>query len=160
MNYLVRTATVQDIAAIIVLERGSPTAAHWTEQQYENLVAGDPSSPARLVLVASREGDGAILGFLVARHVAREWELENIIVGGENRGSGVGTSLVRELFSCAQTSDGNAVFLEVRESNTAARAFYAKLGFAECGTRKGYYTAPSENAILYSKTLQKGPMSV
>jgi ribosomal-protein-alanine N-acetyltransferase len=31
------------------------------------------------------------------------------------------------------------VFLEVDENNPAARALYAKLGFAEVGRRKGYY---------------------
>jgi ribosomal-protein-alanine N-acetyltransferase len=41
----------------------------------------------------------------------------------------------------------------VRESNTAARRLYEKLGFSEIGRRKAYYHNPQEDAILYSKTL-------
>lgn len=48
--------------------------------------------------------------------------------------------------------NGEAVFLEVRESNMAARRLYEKLGFAETGRRRGYYANPPEDAVLYSKT--------
>ena len=42
-----------------------------------------------------------------------------------------------------------AVFLEVRESNRAARALYEKWAFLESGRRRGYYKDPEEDAILY-----------
>jgi ribosomal-protein-alanine N-acetyltransferase len=41
------------------------------------------------------------------------------------------------------------VFLEVRESNAAARCFYEKAGFVQTGRRKSYYTDPAEDAVLY-----------
>jgi ribosomal-protein-alanine N-acetyltransferase len=40
--------------------------------------------------------------------------------------------------------------LEVRESNASARGLYEKQGFREAGRRRGYYTDPVEDAILYS----------
>ena len=42
-----------------------------------------------------------------------------------------------------------AVFLEVRESNYAARALYEKWAFVESGRRRRYYQDPNEDAILY-----------
>jgi ribosomal-protein-alanine N-acetyltransferase len=42
----------------------------------------------------------------------------------------------------------NQVFLEVRESNQAARIFYKSMGFQEVGIRKEYYQAPLEAAIV------------
>jgi len=45
------------------------------------------------------------------------------------------------------------VFLEVRESNQPARAFYLRQGFEESGRRKFYYANPQEDAILYRLAL-------
>ena len=38
--------------------------------------------------------------------------------------------------------------LEVRASNTAARALYGKLGYLQTGMRRGYYEHPKEDAII------------
>ena len=95
----------------------------------------------------------AVVGFLIALHAGPEWELENIVVAEEFRGKGVGKQLMHKLFTQAQEANSNLVFLEVRESNTAARRFYEKLGFRETGRRKSYYSNPYEDAILYSRTL-------
>ncbi len=40
-----------------------------------------------------------------------------------------------------------SAYLEVRESNTGAIAFYEKQGFAKTGRRKGYYREPDEAAV-------------
>lgn len=159
MNYLIRNATAQDVAGIIRLERESATAAHWTEQQYQSSFVGDLSFSERLLLVAGKGESDEILGFLVARHVSEEWELENIVVSEGNRGNGIGTALLDELLLRAQRSQSHSLFLEVRESNLAARALYAKSGFEEIGRRKGYYSNPPDEAVLYRKTLQNGPLS-
>jgi ribosomal-protein-alanine N-acetyltransferase len=45
------------------------------------------------------------------------------------------------------------VFLEVRQSNTDARAFYATLGFLEVGRRRGYYRDPAEDALVLSRSV-------
>jgi [ribosomal protein S18]-alanine N-acetyltransferase len=43
---------------------------------------------------------------------------------------------------------GKQVFLEVRESNHAARALYEKWAFVESGRRKMYYHDPPEDALV------------
>jgi ribosomal-protein-alanine N-acetyltransferase len=45
------------------------------------------------------------------------------------------------------------VLLEVRESNAAAQRLYLSAGFKQTGRRKGYYTRPAEDAILYQREL-------
>jgi ribosomal-protein-alanine N-acetyltransferase len=129
-------------------------AAHWTEQQYGSIFVEGGSVPARLVLVAGQEETAAIFGFLIARSLSGEWELENIVVASNARGRGVATQLIAKLLSEAECAGGVAVFLEVRESNTQARRLYEKVGFEQVGQRKGYYSNPNEDAALYSKTLQ------
>jgi ribosomal-protein-alanine N-acetyltransferase len=148
-----------DVAEITRLERDCATAAHWSNQQYHELFADVPASPQRLILVAIKDGSTVVIGFLVARHVALEWELENIVVATEARGKGIGTHLLAQLLSRAQMSQSDAVFLEVRDSNTAARRLYEKMGFTETGRRNRYYSSPVEDAVLYRKTLRKGDVS-
>jgi ribosomal-protein-alanine N-acetyltransferase len=135
------------------LERSSNSAAHWNEKQYESLILSDDSKSSRLALVAEGEEDSMILGFLAAQVVGAEWELENIVVAPETQEKGIGTRLLNELLARAQQAKSNAVFLEVREANSAARALYEKLGFQQSGRRKSYYSNPLEDAILYSKSL-------
>jgi [ribosomal protein S18]-alanine N-acetyltransferase len=153
LTYLVRTATVQDVAEMIRLERQCPTTTHWTEQQYLDLLAARAESPTRLALVAQEVSSSALAGFLIARHSPPEWELENIVVAPEVRRTGIGKHLMDTLLIRAWQTNSDAIFLEVRASNTAARRLYENLGFKEAGCRKGYYTNPNEDAVLYSKIL-------
>ena len=153
MAYLVRKATIQDAAEMIRLERQCPTTTHWTEQQYLDLLAAGSESPTRLALVAQEDSSSALAGFLVARHSPPEWELENIVVAPEVRRTGIGRKLMDTLLVQARQTNSEAILLEVRESNTAARRLYEGLGFSETGRRKAYYTNPSEDAVLYSRIL-------
>ena len=45
------------------------------------------------------------------------------------RGKGVGNALMQDMMYAASLSGVTAVTLEVRESNSAARALYEKFGF-------------------------------
>lgn len=145
---VVRPARVEDIPRLLELASSSPTAAHWTEQQYRTAL-GQPH-PRRIVLVGE---EGQIVGFVVAAEVAGEWELENIVVDGSRRRGGLASKLMIELFEVIKGEHGEAIFLEVRRSNQAARALYKKWGFNREGSRPGYYHNPAEDAILYKKNL-------
>ena len=136
---------------MIALQRESPTAAHWSQQQYEALLATALAGPRSecLAWIAEDEDEApVIVAFLVARRVDAEWELENIVVAETARHRGVGTFLLNEFVAHARAEPGSGIFLEVRESNQSARALYRKVGFEETGLRKSYYSNPSEDAIL------------
>ena len=135
------------------LERSSNGAAHWSESQYQSLIGAKDAGISTLALVAACGGNPVVVGFLVARHLAPEWELENIVVAQEARGKGIGTRLMQQLLARAQQTKSHTVFLEVRESNAAAISLYGKLGFQQTGRRKSYYSNPVEDAILYCKNL-------
>lgn len=146
----IRQATLHDIPRLIALERACPSAAHWTEPHYRAAIEPQEADPERLVLVAeASSGLRELTGFLVARHVAREWELENIVVGPSLRRKGIGQNLLDALFQRATETNSQSVFLEVRESNDSARRLYEAAGFQRSGRRKLYYSGPSEDAILY-----------
>ncbi len=140
----IRRASSSDIPAILAIERASDTAAHWTEEEYERVWTD--SSVSRRVFAAE---ENEVIGFLVARAVAGEWELENVAVKPEFRRRGVGRALLEKLLESARAGAGSRVLLEVRESNSAARKLYEMCGLRESGRRRSYYQSPTEDAILY-----------
>jgi len=140
----VRPATPADLPSLLALEASSLTAAHWSAAEYHRLF----TESARVVLVI---GEAAVDGFIVGRALGPEWEIENIVIAPSVQRRGLGTRLVRELLGLAGGRGARAVYLEVRESNRAARALYSKLGFRETGRRRSYYRNPEEDAVVYRK---------
>jgi [ribosomal protein S18]-alanine N-acetyltransferase len=150
---LVRPATTADILQMHRLEQQAPSAAHWSSVQYESLFVAD--SPARIVLVAADNPTSLeVLGFLVARCLPDECDIENLVVAPGSRRKGIGSSLVRALLTRACGRGARALILEVRESNTAARRVYENIGFKPEGRRRAYYQHPTEDALLYRFPLQ------
>jgi [ribosomal protein S18]-alanine N-acetyltransferase len=141
----IRRATPADIAALLTLEKHAATAAHWSLEQYE--AAFSCKGPLRVVLEVEEEA--SVQGFLVGRAVGDEWEIENIVVAEPARRRGLGTRLLREFLDLARSQCAQAIFLEVRESNLAARRLYEKWAFVETARRKRYYHEPEEDAIAY-----------
>jgi ribosomal-protein-alanine N-acetyltransferase len=136
---------------MMALQQQSPAAAHWSQQQYENLFEWERVSQAstRFSWIVEGGEPPGIMGFLVSHPIDKEWELENIVVAEPARRRGVGTLLLSELIAYARSNGGVGIFLEVRESNVSARALYRKLGFGERGLRKNYYSNPAEHGVLY-----------
>lgn len=158
MSVNVRRATATDIASMLDLQAQSPTAAHWTEQQYQQLFQSTGEGLVRFLIVAESIQPATEVcsapasvpqGFLVARYIAPEWELENIVVTPSARRKGTGKRLLDAVLKEAQQTNSDSVFLEVRASNLAARNFYEKAGFQATGLRTSYYTNPTEDAVLY-----------
>jgi ribosomal-protein-alanine acetyltransferase len=141
----IRPATPADIAAMLALERASLTAGHWQPPQYQALF--EPSAPPRLALL--EEEKSTLLGFLIACPLGPEWELENLVVAASARRRGLGTRLLHELIAVLRSQGGAALFLEVRESNAAARGLYEKCSFVEVNRRRDYYREPFEDAVMY-----------
>jgi ribosomal-protein-alanine acetyltransferase len=143
---------------MLELHREASTSA-WTREHYESLFRTDaPELSSHFVLVVedpsqSRSVTGStptfqIVAFLAAHRVDRDWELQYVVVKKKYRLRGLATLLLNQLIEHARSSNAEAIFLEVRESNQSARALYRKLGFEEAGLRKGYYSNPPEDAIL------------
>ncbi|MBP7002097.1 GNAT family N-acetyltransferase [Amaricoccus sp.] len=96
------------------------------------------------------------LGFALGRAAAGEAELLTIAVAPEARGRGEGAGLLAGFEAEAARRGAAEAFLEVAEDNAAARALYARAGFAEAGRRPGYYRrarAPAIAALTLCKRL-------
>jgi [ribosomal protein S18]-alanine N-acetyltransferase len=147
MPAAIRTARLNDVPAILMLEQQSRAAAHWTPEQYQKLVGGGS------VLLA--EADGRLCGFVCAQDVAGEWEIENVVVAPEFMRRGIASELLRGLMERARSEAASAILLEVRASNLPARRLYEKHDFGEVGRRRVYYTDPEEDAILMALRLDR-----
>jgi ribosomal-protein-alanine N-acetyltransferase len=142
---LVRPAVANDLQRLMEIAAHSATAAQWNQAEYHKLFAPDlMQSRAALVV----EEGAQVVGFIVGRQVGPEWEIENIAVTGSARRRGLGTRLVGEFMDLVRSRNGREIFLEVRESNLAARALYKKWAFLEAGRRKDYYEHPAEDALI------------
>lgn len=122
----------------------------------EAAILGLLSHPGSVALVATHGNPVAIGGFAMAQVAADEAEILTIGVSEDWRRHGIGNRLVDGLKRAAARSGAQSLFLEVAESNTAARALYARVGFAETGRRKGYYTRPvgaAEDALILRSPL-------
>lgn len=99
------------------------------------------------------EEEGQILGYCGFLYVLDEAEIPNVCVKASARQKGVGKKMMTVLLEEAKRLGMAVLYLEVRESNAAARRLYESLGFEENGIRKNFYEQPVENAVLMSKTL-------
>ncbi len=97
--------------------------------------------------------DEKVAGFLILSTVLDESEILEVAVSENMRRCGLGSELMEEVFGWCAKNEISQIFLEVRESNFPALAYYKKYGFAENGLRKNYYRDPLENAVLMSKKL-------
>ncbi len=147
----VRPAQAGDLPRLVEIASHSVTAAQWNQAEYQRLF--DPHAAFSTGLAQPRtalvvEQNGSVVGFIVGRQADEEWEIENIAVTGSARRCGLGSRLVGELLDLVRSGGGTSVFLEVRESNRAARSLYEKWAFIEVGRRKTYYQNPAEDALI------------
>ncbi len=155
----VRPAIPSDQPRLVEIASHSATAAQWNQAEYLKLFSLDAPEAKTQVEAGTQtqlqsrtalvvEQDAIVVGFIVGRQVEDEWEIENIAVTGTARRRGLGSRLVGELLDLVRSRGGKSVFLEVRESNRAARSLYEKWAFIEVGRRKTYYQNPAEDALV------------
>jgi ribosomal-protein-alanine N-acetyltransferase len=94
------------------------------------------------------EQRGAVIGYVIAQHALDEAEILNLGVVPTRQRQGVGRALVQGMLAQLRQGGVATVFLEVRESNTAAQGLYGALGFAHVGRRRDYYRLPTEDAVV------------
>lgn len=99
------------------------------------------------------EQQGQVVGFCILQPVLDEANLLLMAVEPAQQGKGLGYQLLE--YSIAQLPNQPVqIFLEVRESNTAAIRLYEKAGFHQIDLRKNYYPnrdGTREHAIIMVK---------
>lgn len=141
---------MEDVPAILALERATDSAPHWSAEAYEAAVDEGDGGLRRCLLVARAAEE--IGGYAVGSVVAGMGELESVAVRATAQRKGVGRALCQGVIAWAWEHGAEAVELEVRAGSVGVRALYESLRFAECGRRVGYYSGPADDAVLMRLT--------
>lgn len=137
-----RPAVAEDLASIARIEEvsfGDP----WSQQSFASVLRDQRA----FFTVATLE-DGRVAGYVVAWFVADEGEIANLAVSPTVRRRHIGAALLDSTIRLARTHHVTSLYLEVRDSNVAARTLYASRGFVEVGRRRAYYQKPVEDALV------------
>lgn len=141
--------TEKHLAPVLRIAREN-NLSFWSYTDYETELA----RPESICIVAESQHKEAV-GFLVARPIMQEAyaELYNIAVCGAYKRSGIGRKMLEYFIKHCVMNNLTHILLEVRESNTAAQAFYLKYDFEILRTNKNFYGSPPENAYTMIKYL-------
>jgi len=118
----------------------------WSAEEFAGLIA-DPLID--LLTLAPH-------AFAVIRSAGPEAEVLTICTDPSARRQGLAAKLLSRAEASAVSAGAAEMFLEVAETNKAARALYAAAGFAERGYRKNYYTDQARarvSALVLGKRL-------
>lgn len=168
---ILRPATAADLDAVVMIERVSFSDPPWSRRSFASLlddrrvrftVACAPAGLGDAKAGDAKAGDAkggdaavgdvpvdhAVVGYVVMWLVADEAELANLAVAPDRRRLGIGRYLLDSAMTEALAGGAKSLYLEVRESNVAARAMYGGRGFLAVGRRPAYYRNPMEDALL------------
>ena len=144
----VREMTWDDLEQVVEIENEN-FSVPWTETGFFTYLMRSDA----LVLVAEKEEEEQVAGYIGIIMAADEGDITNVSVKKELQSQGIGTMLIQELASRTKEMGVEKIFLEVRESNAVALALYEKQGFERMGVRKNYYKDPVEDAITMCRKL-------
>ncbi len=142
MNLSIRKMTLDDIPAVVQLDQVS-FSLPWPERSFRFEVTDNPASRCWVA-----EIDRRIAGMVVAWLFVNEVHIATIATHPDFRRLGIGSRLLSHTLLQALEEGARSSFLEVRESNLAAREMYRKFGYEEEGRRRRYYRDNDEDAIL------------
>lgn len=142
-----RWTDIDDLVRIdaLLFEHDAWPAATWWAELRER--------PRRVYVVATGPGDRAMAygGLDVAGDVA---DVMTIGVSPQAQGRGLGQRLLDRLLQIAREAGVEAVLLEVRADNDAARNLYARNGFEQINVRRGYYQPGGVDALVLRRLLE------
>jgi [ribosomal protein S18]-alanine N-acetyltransferase len=139
----IEPAAIEDMPGVAAIERLA-FSDPWPAAAFTALLGRE-----HLFFVVARDDAGSrVLGYVVAIFGGGEGEIANLAVAPVGRGRGLGARLVDAALEEAVRRHAEGMYLEVRESNAAARRLYGSREFEEVGRRRGYYRRPMEDALI------------
>lgn len=140
----IESMTVDDISQVAEIER-QIFSIPWSEKAFKDSMESDNT-----IYIVAKENNN-VAGYAGMYLSFEEGNITNVAVNPLSRRKGIGEKIVRDILNKAYEKGVRDVFLEVRETNSAAIALYEKIGFKEEGIRKNFYEKPKENALIMWK---------
>jgi ribosomal-protein-alanine N-acetyltransferase len=136
-----------DLDEVLAIERAS-FSLPWSRGAF--VYEMEQNQVARCLVMRD---DGEVLAYICLWEVADELHVTNIAVRPSARRRGIARTLLAEVMNDARRRGVRIVVLEVRPSNSEARALYDSLGFRVVGRRRGYYYDTGEDALVMEAVL-------
>lgn len=153
MGWLIRELGRADLDALVGLVAACFEPA-WSRAAIEGALA-DRGARTR-VATAAVGGEGAegsspvLVGFVLARRILDEVEIDLVGVVPALRRQGLGVRLLEALLEDERRAGARVAQLELSAANAPAAALYASLGFVVVGRRPRYYPDGSDALLLSS----------
>lgn len=147
MTWQLRAATLDDLAAIMDIERSVFTDDAWSaaimraelvDRNGYYLVAFPLDQPDRI----------EAYGGLRSPRRQPQADIQTIAVVDGARRHGLGRVLMLRMIDEARDRGATELFLEVRSDNPSAQALYASLGFEQIAQRPNYYGAGLDAIVM------------
>ena len=135
-----REMTENDLSQVLELQR-ELAFQDWNEKQFLSEIR------ANYAYCVVCENETKLLGYAIFHLLGPDSELLSIATRASEQRKGIGSQLLKAGLD-KLTENGDQCFLEVRDGNAKARAFYEKHGFKLYSVRKKYYS-DGEDAALY-----------
>lgn len=142
---MIRLMQERDLESVAAIERLVQTHP-WSKQQFQESLASYQCSVY--------EQANQVVGFCILQPVLDEANLLLMAIHPSQQGKGLGYTLLDDSIQQLKNNPIQ-IFLEVRESNSAAIRLYEKTGFHQIDLRKNYYPNPDgsrEHAVIMVKT--------
>lgn len=140
--------TEDDISSIAELEKEC-FSTPWSEEALRSELFNDTA------VFLKAETQGEISGYIGMHIVLDECYIANVAVKNNFRRKGIGSLLIGKAEAVAKDKKCSFISLEVRVSNTPAITLYEKYGYISMGQRKNFYSHPTENALIMTKTFSE-----
>lgn len=146
MAFTVRKACSTDIPDMVFIEEEC-FSTPWSRKSFAESLSHSPWH----FFVAVCENKIVAYGGVYL--ILDEGQISNIATLSAFRGKGIGRAVLDSIIKLCKDEGCERITLELRESNSVARALYESCGFAAVGKRPNFYSNPNETAILMDKTL-------
>ena len=144
-----RPMTALDLVSAIAIEKEVYGKTAWSADQFKSEFAKAPKSAQYL----AAEIEGQLIAYAGIFYVADVADIHTLTVVADQRRKGVGRELLKRLIDWARVKKAQAIMLEMRLGNDAARPLYESFGFIEISKRENYY-GPGLTAVVMHKELR------
>jgi len=144
-----RPMTALDLVSAIAIEKAVYGKTAWSTDQFKEEFAKAPKTAHYL----AAEFEGQLIAYAGIFYVADVADIHTITVVADQRRKGIGRELLKRLIDWARVKKAQAIMLEMRLGNDAARPLYESFGFIEISKRENYY-GPGLTAVVMRKELR------
>ena len=144
-----RPMSALDLVSATAIEKQVYGKTAWSADQFKSEFAKSPKSAQYL----AAEFEGQLIAYGGIFYVADVADIHTLTVVADHRRKGIGRELLKRLIDWARVKKAQAIMLEMRLGNDAARPLYESFGFIEISKRENYY-GPGLTAVVMRKELR------